>query len=61
MSKDYFEVVSQDEARRAFALDCIVEALGSAAGEKLMAGKEYAAKRIVERAKIFETYLAGRE
>ena len=60
MSKDYFEVVSQDEARRAFALDCIVKAIG-AEGQKLMQGRGGIAERIVERAKILENYLKGSE
>jgi hypothetical protein len=60
MSEDYFKLVSADEARRAFALDWVMKAIGTQ-GEKLMEGKDWAAKRIVERAKVFEDYLKGQE
>jgi len=60
MFEGYLKVATTEEGRRAFALDCVVRAIGTQ-GEKLMEGKDWAAKRIVERAKIFETYLACQE
>ena len=58
MSEGYFNVASPDEARRAFALKCVVKAIGEG-GRGLMEGKDWAAKRIVERTKVFEDYLKG--
>lgn len=60
MFEEYVKGASVEEGRRAFTLDCVVRAIGTQ-GEKLMEGKDWAVKRIVERAKVFEAYLAGRE
>lgn len=56
MFEDYFKVAGLDEGRRAFALDCVMKAIGTE-GQKLMQGRGGIAERIVERAKVLENYL----
>lgn len=58
MSEGYFNLAGLDEARRAFALDCVIKTIGEK-GVALMEGKQWAVERIVERAKVFEDYLKG--
>lgn len=38
MFEEYFKVAGLDEARRGFALDCVVKAIGTE-GQKLMQGQ----------------------
>ena len=58
MSEEYFRRTQSDEARRAFAMECVLKAIGEE-GTKLTQGREGIAERIVERAKVFENYLKG--
>lgn len=60
MFEDYFKVAGANEGRRAFALDCVLKAIGTE-GQKLVEGRGGIAERIVERAKILENYLKGSE
>ena len=57
MFEEYMKTSHTEEQSRAFALDCVLRLVGEQ-GEKLMEGKDWAAERIVDRAKVFEAYLA---
>lgn len=59
MFEGYVERALPEERRKAFALDCVLSLIGEQ-GQKLMEGKSWGAERIVERAKVFEVYLAGK-
>jgi|GEM_PF-4879003 len=59
MFEEYIEKAVPEERRRAFALDCVLSLIGEQ-GRELMEGKSWGAERIVERAKVFEVYLAGK-
>lgn len=60
MSEGYFNLVDIDEARRAFALECIIKTIGEkGSGSAFMEGTRWAGERITKRAKVFEDYLKG--
>lgn len=56
MSEEYFKAARLEERRRAFAIECVLKAIGEEA-TKLTQGRGGIAERIVERAKVFEDYL----
>ena len=59
MLEGYANVASPDEARRAFALDCVVRLMEPLHKERVIRGPEVTAKKIVEFAEVFESYLGS--
>ncbi len=60
MFEGYSKIMSIEEGRRAFALDCILRLIGPEASKNLMEGKEWAIERVIKRTKALEQYLAGK-
>ena len=59
MFEEYVKIAHIDERRRAFALDCVIRLEERIKRE--VSTDESWDRRYVERAKVFETYLLGKE
>lgn len=60
MLEGYTNVASLDEVRKAFALDCVVRLMEPLQKERIIRGPEATAKKIVEFAEVFESYLGSK-
>lgn len=57
MLEGYANVASLDEVRKAFVLDCVIRLMEPLQKERIIRGPEATAKKIVEFAEVFESYL----
>ena len=60
MLEGYANIAGLDEARRAFALDCVVRLMEPLPEGRVTRDLEFIAKKIVEFAEVFESYLGSK-